>query len=149
MNLYLASDHGGYQMKEKLKAYLAGRGLAVVDMGPEGLNPADDYPYYALAVAKAVAAEVGSLGILLCRSGQGVCIVANKVDGVRAALAWQPDVAEAARRDDHVNVLCLPSDYRSLEQAQARVEVWLKTEPGPQPRYLRRLREIQAIEQEN
>ncbi len=149
MTIYIASDHGGFKMKETVRDYLAAQGLAVVDLGPQALNPADDYPHYAFAVAQAVASDEDALGILLCRSGQGVSIVANKVDGVRAALAWHEEGAEAGRRDDHANVLSLPSDYISEDQAKKIVDKWLATEPGKAERYLRRIREIRAIEENN
>jgi ribose 5-phosphate isomerase B len=83
----------------------------------------------------------------LCRSGQGVCVVANKVRHVRAGLAWTPEVAEAGRRDDHLNVLCLPSDYIDQALAKQILEKFLETEPGVSPRYQRRLNKIRFLEE--
>lgn len=144
MTIYLGSDHGGFKMKEALKKTLSG--FEVEDMGADALEPADDYADYAFKVATAVSQDKNSLGILLCRSGQGVCIVANKVNGVRAGLAWSEDSARAGRKDDHVNVLCLPSDYISQSEADQIVKAFLNEEPGQAERYIRRIKKISAIE---
>src|SRR3989344_846447 len=146
MNIYLAADHGGFKLKEHLENILSSENHEIVDLGPATTDPIDDYPDFAFPVAQAVANEKDSLGLLLCRSGQGVCVVANKIKGVRAATAWNKEVAQAARRDDHVNVLCLPSDYISPKVAEQIVDTWLHTDPGQDLRFLRRVKEIKAIE---
>lgn len=145
--IYIGSDHGGFKLKEELKKFLKGNKVAFIDVGPAKLNPKDDYPQYASKVAKQVQKSPGiHKGILLCRSGQGVCIVANKFKRVRAALAWNEAVAKASRHDDDVNVLCLPSDYISAEAAEDIVKVWLRTGFAPLGRYQRRIDEIKRIE---
>ncbi len=154
MKLFIGSDHGGFPLKEELIAWLTETGLAaseygideVLDLGPSQLNPDDDYPLIAVRVAQAVQAEPDSVGILLCRSGQGVSIVANKVSGIRAALAWNPEVAAASRADDAANILCLPADYLSTEAAIEICDQWFLTELRSGERYRRRLEEITKIE---
>ncbi|OGE85089.1 MAG: hypothetical protein A3J48_02855 [Candidatus Doudnabacteria bacterium RIFCSPHIGHO2_02_FULL_46_11] len=147
MNIYLAADHGGFKLKEHLENILSSENHEIVDLGPATTDPIDDYPDFAFSVAQAVANEKDSLGLLLCRSGQGVCVVANKIAGVRAAVAWNEEVARAGRRDDHINVLCLPSDYVSQKEAEKIVQAWLNAKPGQDERYMRRLEKIKAIEE--
>lgn len=145
--IYIAADHGGYQMKEKLKKYLESKNFEVVDMGPFHYDPGDDYPAFAFEVAKAVAGDEKSVGVLLCRSGQGVCIVANKVAGIRACLAWNEEVAIESKNDNHANVLCLPSDYIDNKEAEKIADAWLDADPSSEERHKRRVQEISAIEQ--
>lgn len=147
--IYLASDHGGFVAKEQLKLWLTTASYAVEDLGPATYDADDDYPVYAARVAKALQDDPRSLGILLCRSGQGVSIVANKFAGIRAALAWNQEVAVAARADDNANILCLPADYLSASDLQALVQVWLETNLQSEAQYARRLEEIHAIEAQN
>lgn len=156
MQLFLGSDHGGFALKEELVGWLtaAGRGQRdfrieeVVDLGPDHFDPEDDYPFIAAKVARAVQARPGSRGILICRSGQGVALVANKFSSIRAAVAWNEQVAAASRTDDDANVLCLPADYLQSDEAVAISREWLSDELAPDERYQRRLDEISAIEAE-
>jgi ribose 5-phosphate isomerase B len=122
----IGCDHAGFELKEHLKALLAGKGFSVEDKGTYSTN-STDYPDYAHQVANAV--EVGSaeLGILVCGSGNGVCITANKHHGVRAALAWTPEIAELARLHNDANVVCIPARFISEETADAIAEIFLKT----------------------
>src|SRR5437870_661700 len=141
--LYLGSDHGGYKLREELKQFLKKKKIAFSDLGPKKLVSNDDYPVYTKKVAKAVEKNLKkNLGILICRSGQGVCIDANKFKGIRAALAWNEKIAKHSRTDDNANVLCLASDYISTEVAEDIVAVWLKTPFSNAPRHLRRIKEI-------
>src|SRR3989338_8023888 len=103
MKVYIASDHAGFERKEMLKPFIEGLGYEVIDLGPAKLNPEDDYPDYALPLAKAVAKDKAP-GILLCGNAEGVCIVANKVKGVRAAVGYSEYAAESSRNDDDTNV---------------------------------------------
>lgn len=146
--VYLASDHGGFVLKQALKPWLERQGFAITDVGPYLLDPDDDYPLYAAEVARRVSANPTSLGVLLCRSGQGVTIVANKFAGVRAALVWNDKTAEASRADDAANVLCLPADELSEGEARSILQLWLATMPKTDERYHRRVREIKRIEEE-
>lgn len=145
--LYLGSDHGGYKLKEDLKKYLKTRKISFIDLGPKKLNPNDDYPEYAAKVAKAVQKDLKkNLGVLVCRSGQGVSIVANKFKGIRAGIAWNEHAARHGRRDDNINILCLPSDFISAEMAEDIVKVWLNTDFIFEEKYVRRLKEISKLE---
>ncbi len=147
--VYLGADHGGFEYKEKLKAYLKNRGYQVTDMGALSLDPEDDYPPIAQKVAKGVIEDPNNRGILLCRSGAGVCIVANKFRGIRAAQAWNKKTAMAARHDDNVNVLCLGADYESFDEVKQMVQVFLDTSFAGEKKYQRRIKEIEEIEKNN
>ena len=145
--LYIASDHGGFTLKEQLKAWLLAEAGRISDLGPETLVPGDDYPDYAKKVAAKVSKNPDTdFGILICRSGQGVCIAANKFKGVRAGLVWNIKEAKASRNDDHTNILCLPSDYITFKQAQAIVKTWLETPWSKDPRHVRRVKKIAKLE---
>ncbi len=144
--IYLGTDHRGYKMKEELREYLTSRGYQVVDLGAKSEEPGDDYPAYAEKVARAVVTDPNNRGILLCGSGAGVCIAANKINGVRAAVAWNEGVSRAIRNDDNANVLCLPADQITAVDAKKIVQVFLDASFGGEERYKRRLRQIQEIE---
>lgn len=145
--IYLASDHGGYKLKEQVKKFLEKQKLAFKDLGPAKFKDGDDYPDYGAKVAKQVAKNpVSNLGILICRSGQGMCIIANKFTGVRAALVWNEAEAIMSRNDDMTNVLCLPSDFISAKTALAIVKTWLSTPYSIDPRHMRRIKKISNIE---
>ena len=145
--IYIGADHGGYKLKEQLKKFLAKKKLEFVDVGAKKLKAGDDYPDYSKIVGKKVSQNpMQNLGLLICRSGQGVCIVANKFPHVRAALVWNTKEAEMSRKDDMANVLCLPSDYISEKDAEKIVDVWLKTPYSSEVRHVRRVKKISALE---
>lgn len=145
--IYLAADHGGYKLKEQLKKFLQKQKLGFKDLGPAKFKDGDDYPDFGAKVAKQVAKNpVTNLGILICRSGQGMCIVANKFSGVRAGLVWNKQQAVMSRNDDMTNVLCLPSDFISLTEAQGIVKTWLATPYSTDSRHMRRIRKISNLE---
>lgn len=145
--IYLASDHGGFNLKEHIKNYLTGLGKNYLDLGPGTLDPADDYPDFAKMVAEKVsAAPDQDLGILFCRSGQGVNIVANKFPHVRATLVWNTKEAQTSRNDDFANILSIPADYISEQEAEDVVNVWLETGPSTDERHIRRIKKITDIE---
>src|SRR5438552_2218176 len=101
--IYLGADHRGFKHKEKLKTFLMEQGYQVTDLGTES-EEAVDYPLIAQKVSKKVTEDYNNRGILICGSGVGVCIAANKTKGIRAGSAWTPEVARSARADDNVNV---------------------------------------------
>lgn len=147
MTIYLGADHGGFALKARLKQILESEAYDVVDMGPAALVPDDDYPDYAAAVAKKVQDDPArNRGILICRSGFGVDIVANKFAGVRAALAMSPDHAYQGRHDDDVNVLALAADFIDEAAAVNIMKVFLTTPFAKEERYARRLQKIEKIE---
>ncbi|HMQ02240.1 MAG TPA: RpiB/LacA/LacB family sugar-phosphate isomerase [Candidatus Doudnabacteria bacterium] len=145
--IYIASDHGGYKLKQQLNKFLHQQDQEFVDLGPLKYKAGDDYPDYGVKVAKQVSKNpVSNLGILLCRSGQGMCIVANKFSGVRAALVWNTKQARLSRNDDMTNVLCLPSDFLTTGQAEAIVKTWLATPFSTDQRHMRRIKKISRLE---
>lgn len=145
--IYIGADHGGYKMKEQLKKFLTKKKLEFVDVGAKKLVKMDDYPDYAKLVGKRVSENpIQNLGILICRSGQGVCIVANKFKHVRASLVWNEKESKMSRIDDMANVLCLPSDYINQKQAEKIVTIWLTTPYSTEGRHLRRIKKISALE---
>lgn len=147
MKVFIGSDHRGFALKSVLYKYLAAHGHSVEDCGPAQLNPADDYPDYALRVAQKVAQAPDSRGVLVCGSGVGMDVVANKVRGVRATVGYRSDEVLHGRARDDINVLALPSDALSAEAAEALVEAFLMTPFGAQERDVRRQRKIAEIEE--
>lgn len=140
--LYIAADHAGFALKEALKKYLVEQKIKHVDLGATALNESDDYPIYAQTLAKKVAQEKNARGILICGSGQGVCIVANRTSGVRAALAWSPESARLSRNDDNANILCLPGRLIKPGVTKQIVDTWLTTKFSGLARHKRRIAQI-------
>ena len=146
MIIYIGADHGGFELKEALKKYLNDSGYTVEDVGNTKLDPDDDYVDFAKRVAEEVGKDpLGRKGVLLCRSGHGVDIVANRYWQIRSALAFSPDHAMASRNDDDANVLSLPADYLDLESAKRIVGTWLQTPFSDDERHKRRLGKIRDI----
>ncbi len=149
MVIYIGGDHRGFELKAHLKAVLAHRGYTVVDLGNQSLVPDDDYPEFAKKVAEKVSIDFErSKGILICGSGVGVDVVANKYPNVRSVLASSPDQAFDSRTDDDTNVLSLAAAYTSAEVAEKIVLTWVQTPFSDEERHTRRLRAIGAIEVE-
>jgi len=140
----IGADHAGFEEKEKIKATLDELGVEYVDMGT---NSADsvDYPDYAKKVAEAVSNGEFEQGLLVCGSGTGMAIAANKVKGVRAAVAWSPDIARLARQHNNANVLSLPARFMSENDAAGVVRAWFEAdfEGG---RHEKRVEKITEIE---
>jgi len=126
MKVAIGADHRGYRLKEALKTYLAEKGIEVEDVGTDS-EVSTHYPLYAKAVAEKVASGEATYGILICYTGIGMSIAANKVRGIRAALATTPQLVELARRHNNANILCLPGGFIQPEQAAELVEIFLKT----------------------
>jgi len=122
----IGADHAGYALKTELVTFLEERGFQVKDMGVYNDKSAD-YPDFAHPVAYAVEKREVSLGILVCGSGNGVAITANKHTGIRAALCWLPELARLARLHNNANVLCLPGRFVSVDTAKEMVDVFLNT----------------------
>jgi len=137
----IASDHAGVEMKSRLVAELKKLGYQPDDMGAQDAGKPDDYPDYAHPLAKEVSQGDVQRGILLCGSGIGMDIVANRYPGVRAALAWEPEIGELSRKHNNSNVLVLPARFMSDDQAVATMKAWLdaKFEGG---RHERRVEKI-------
>lgn len=144
--VYLGADHNGFEFKTVLREHLTHKGYNIEDVGAHTLDLSDDYPQYAYAVAaKLLGADDEDLGILICASGQGMAIAANRVNGIRAAIAWTPETAVHARRDDNANVLVLAPRYTDQDMMLEIVDAWLSTEFSHDPKYQRRLDQIEEL----
>jgi ribose 5-phosphate isomerase B len=140
----IASDHAGVALRRALAAFLRGRGLTVLDLGAEGAGPVD-YPDVAASVADAVVRREADAGIVIDGAGIGSAIAANKVDGIRAAMATSETIARYAREHNGTNVLTLGATLVSEDEARVIVTTWLTT-PMREPRYIRRLAKIRDLE---
>ncbi len=149
MVIFIAADHRGFQLKEYLKRFLSDQGYPVEDLGNRVLDEEDDYPSFAKAVADKVSHDFDTTrGILICGSGVGMSVVANKYPHVRAALVSTPNEAFDSRNDDDTNVLCLSSSYVEPEAAKKILMTWLQAPFSEQARHRRRLLEITQVEEE-
>ena len=146
MRVHLGSDHAGFELKAFLVEWLAEHGHEAVDHGAASYVADDDYPPYCLAAAQAAVAEPGSLGIVLGGSGNGEQIAANKVPGVRAALAWDDDTARLARQHNDANVLSLGARMLTPVEAAALVEIFLATPFSGEERHVRRIEMLAGYE---
>jgi ribose 5-phosphate isomerase B len=146
MWVYLGSDHAGFELKRHLVGALAGVGHDVVDVGPAEFDPEDDYPAFCLRTGEAVVADPGSLGVVIGGSGNGEQIAANKVPGVRAALAWNDATARLAREHNDANVVGIGARMHTEEEATAIVVAFLGTPFSGNPRHARRIAQITAYE---
>lgn len=143
--LFIGSDHGGYRLKEAIKKHFDDKGIEYTDCGSYSVQNTD-YPDFALAVSQAVAGNPDSKGILICRSGEGMEIAANKVAKIRAALVWNVNIAQETRADNDANVLALPADYVDESKAINIVNVFLNTPFSGAARHVRRLEKLAALE---
>ncbi|MBW2971321.1 RpiB/LacA/LacB family sugar-phosphate isomerase [Candidatus Woesearchaeota archaeon] len=142
----VGADHGGFKLKEELKKYLDSKGFFYIDLGNTKLDKKDDYPKFALEVARHVK-QSGSMGILVCTAGIGMSIAANKVDRVRAAFATNEREARLSREHNHSNVLCISGKLKPA-MAKRIVNAWLKAKPL-KGKHQRRVNQIRMIEQMN
>jgi ribose 5-phosphate isomerase B len=147
MIIYIGADHRGFALKEQLKPILKGDGYEIVDVGAARLTPDDDYPDYAKSVAERVSeAPSVTRGILICGSGSGADIVANKFLNVRSVLGISPDHVYQVRHDDDANVLSIASDFIDPDAVLKMVKIFLSTPLAGDERYVRRLQKIAVIE---
>lgn len=144
MKLFIAADHAGFELKQKLIGVL-GLKYDVEDVGDTQFDPEDDYPQYAYRATAKVLGEPGSRAILICGSGQGMCIAANRVPGIRAALCWNKETAHETREDNDSNVLCLPARMISFDDAKVIVDEWMTTLFSGAARHKRRIQEIDDL----
>lgn len=144
--IYLAADHGGYEYKNALMEHLHHKGYKTVDLGADSYDDLDDFPPYAYAAAtKLIADDDDARAILLCGSGEGMAIAANRVRGVRAAVCWNVAVARESRKDNNANVLCIPARFLTEKEAFDIAEAWLAEPFSSNPKYERRIKEIEDI----
>lgn len=146
MKVYLGADHKGFELKNVVREHLQHKGFDVADKGALTLELGDDYPKYAYSVVTAVLGEEkDGRGILVCGSGQGMAMAANKVRGIRAAVVWSPAECRAARRDDDANILVLPSDMLDTETALVIVDNFMNQKFSGEERHRRRLKQIEEL----
>ncbi len=149
MNIYLGADHNGFALKEKVFAYLAKRKYKVGDVGDTELDPEDDFPHFAqMAALRVLGDEINDArAILICGGGQGMCMAANRFNGIRACVVWDAYVAKKTRHDNDSNVLCLPA--RVLEDDdntwQDIIDTWLKTPFSDATRFRRRNAQLDEL----
>lgn len=146
MRVHIGSDHAGFELKAHLLTWLGEQGYEAVDHGPVEFDPIDDYPPFVLRAAVAVVNDPGSLGIVLGGSGNGEAIAANKVRGVRAALAWNDETAALGRQHNDANVVSVGSRMHSLDEATRLVERFLTTPFSGDERHARRIRMLEHYE---
>jgi ribose 5-phosphate isomerase B len=139
MRVHLGSDHAGLDLKVHLVSWLEGNGHQPVDHGPFAYDADDDYPAYCLRAGLAVVADPGSVGVVLGGSGNGEQIAANKVKGVRSALAWSEETAHLARMHNNANVVAIGARMHSMEDATRFVETFLATDFTGEVRHVRRI----------
>ncbi|MDP3995152.1 MAG: RpiB/LacA/LacB family sugar-phosphate isomerase [bacterium] len=144
--LYLGADHAGFNLKEKIKAHLDKQGVSYADLGALLYDKNDDYPEYAAKVACRVAKEAKARGILVCGSGNGMAIAANKIKGARAAVAWDSFSAKKSVQDDHANIIALPAWDITEQLAVLAVKEFLAAKPSKASRHSRRVGKIKKLE---
>lgn len=146
LRVVVAADHGGFPLKTEMLPWLQSQGYQVLDLGAYVLDPTDDYPDFAEAIGKALVAGKAERGILICGSGVGACIVANKMPGVRACLCHDTYSAHQGVEHDDMNVICLGARVSGIELAKELVTAFLKASFSGEERHCRRLAKVKALE---
>lgn len=145
--IYIASDHAGFQLKKELLGYIKTElNKDIKDLGPEVFIQTDDFPDYAAPLAKKVAEVKENFGILVCGTGQGMCIAANKVTGAYAIIGYNIQATELGRKHNNANILCLPGTPASLDFIKAIVKKFLTTKFDGDERFLRRNKKVKDLE---
>lgn len=145
--VFIGADHNGFELKEKLGEYLRRGGYEVIDCGDHERHPDDDFPQFAAKVVQAMSEDpsYNVRGILLCGSGQGMCMAANRYKGIRAAVGYDQGSVRSSRNDDDSNILCLPAHVLNMEEAVGIMSVWFMTPFAGAPRFKRRIREMDEL----
>ena len=146
MRVGIATDHGGFTLKETLVIYLREEGHEVVDLGAYSLSPGDDYPDFVIPLAQAVAAGKVERGVAVCGSGVGAAVCANKIPGVRAGLIQDHYSARQGVEHDHMNILCIGGRVVGPAVARDLIDAFLAAEFSQDERHLRRLRKVASLE---
>lgn len=144
MKVILGADHGGFGMKESIKAWLIAEGYTIEDVGANELKPEDDFVYFAKAAVQAVT-SAGDRVILFCRNGFGMEIAANRFVGIRCGLAFEPEAVRKGRTDDDINCLSVPSDYIDETRVRGMIEIFLKEEASREDKYKRRIMKLDNL----
>jgi len=144
LKISIACDHGGFEKKEELKKHLSSLNYEVIDCGTSSIESCD-YPLFAEKAAEYVASGTAKFGIVICTTGEGVCITANKVKGIRCGIGYNDDVAVMLRRHNDANMIAFSAKYNTLQEMKDRIELFLSTQFDG-GRHQRRVDEISAIE---
>lgn len=148
--IYIGSDHRGYNLKEYLKDYLSKAKIPFKDVGNHKFDPEDDYPDFAFKVGQKVAeSPTENFGVMVCGSGLGMVVAANKIKGVRAGLAVTEWLAKHGRENDDLNILALASDQTDFSLAERILKVWLSSKFNGGEKYQRRIEKIEKFEKEH
>ncbi|HVS58971.1 MAG TPA: RpiB/LacA/LacB family sugar-phosphate isomerase [Candidatus Saccharimonadales bacterium] len=147
MKIFIGADHNGFVLKKNLSDFLRRSGYEVVDEGDVKIDSQDDFPQFAGRAVSALLADGDdeSKAILICGSGQGMCMAANRFKGIRASLCWDVREARMARNDDDSNVLCLPARVLDEREAQSIMVTWLNTSFAGAPRFKRRIQQLDEL----
>ena len=146
MRVVIGADHGGYALKDELKPFIEALGHEVADVGALELDPADDFPDFTAAVAAAVASGEAARGVMICGSGVGASVAANKVRGIRASVCHDTYSAHQGVEHDDMNVLCLGARIVGVELARELAAAFLSAQYEPEERFQRRLDKVLAME---
>jgi len=149
MRVYLGSDHAGFELKAHLVGWLGEHGHEPVDCGPAAYEPDDDYPPYVLRAANQTVADRDALGVVIGGSGNGEAIAANKVPGVRAALAWSEETARLGREHNDANVISIGARMHTVDEATRFVELFLETTFSGEERHSRRIAMLDRYERDS
>lgn len=144
MKIYIGGDHAGFELKNEIKIFLQKLDYEIEDLGPHNYDPTDDYPDFASKVAKAVSENNNSLGIIIGGSGQGEAIVANRMQGIRAAVYYggPEEIIKLSKEHNNANIFSLGGRFLNAEQAQKAVKLWLETGFSGEERHQRRIEKI-------
>lgn len=145
--IYIGADHRGFELKEELKRRMDAEGIEYEDLGNENLEPTDDYVDYAKAVATEVSRDSDSKGVLICGSGVGVDMAANKVRGARSCLVFDEKRAMQSREHEDANIICLASDVLIADDAYQMVKTFVNTPFSGEERHVRRINKLKELEQ--
>lgn len=146
MQIHIGADHAGLELKAELIAHLKSKGHDVTDHGPYEYDALDDYPDFCIPTAEAVAKDAASLGIVIGGSGNGEQIAANKVKGIRAALAWNITTAKLAREHNNANVIAVGGRMHSIDECKAIIDAYIAEPFSNDERHIRRINKISAYE---
>ena len=146
MTIYLGADHRGFELKNQIKDWMISNGHNVEDVGAHEKTLRDDYTEYAASAARKVSSNQANKGIVICGSGAGANITANKIKEIRSVLGFNVEQVRAARNDDNVNILALASDFTLLEDAKVLIDTFLSTAYDPTDNHARRIDKIRNLE---
>lgn len=142
---FLASDHAGFELKEKIKKYLKLKKIDFSDLGSKTFDPKDDYNDYAKKVVKKIKENKNHKGILVCGTGQGMSIQANRYLGMRCALCWNKEIARQAKEHLNANIISMPGKYINIKTAKEIIDTWIKTKPLTLEKHKKRINKLERI----